>query len=276
MQPLATHLYVCITETLSLAKRAARPATFSNLGPVPDNVDSLLDSLDNSEWLQVEAVLREQTQSAASALPAGGINPGDQRAVFTLVRRIKPKRVLEIGTHLGYSTCAIALALQLNHEEGHLDSNLVSVDLRDVNDDPCAPWRRALTPRAPKDAVAAIARDIDVRFVQATSLDYLSTTADQFDLVFLDGDHAAPTVFEELHLLNGRLVPDGTVLLHDYFPDGRALWQGSLPCTGPWRAIRRLQRDGSPLRVHPMGALPWPTKLGSHRSSLAILGREKI
>jgi hypothetical protein len=38
-------------------------------------------------------------------------------------------------------------------------------------------------------------------------------------------------------------------------------------------AVRRLRQAGWPLEVLPLGDLPWPTKLGTTRTSLALLGR---
>ena len=35
---------------------------------------------------------------------ACGVNPGDRRAIFYLVRHLRPKTILEIGTHVGAST----------------------------------------------------------------------------------------------------------------------------------------------------------------------------
>jgi len=55
----------------------------------------------------------------------GGVNFGDQRAIFTLINHFKPNHVLEVGTHIGCSTVMILLGLD--------DSNrLTTVDLRDV------------------------------------------------------------------------------------------------------------------------------------------------
>ena len=39
----------------------------------------------------------------ALAIPemSGGVNPGDQRALYHLVRHFRPTSILEIGTHIG-------------------------------------------------------------------------------------------------------------------------------------------------------------------------------
>ena len=42
---------------------------------------------------------------------------------------------------------------------------------------------------------------------------------------------------------------------------------------GPQVAVQQLQRAGWSLDVLPLGDLPWPTKLGTSKTSLALLGR---
>ncbi|MBI3796762.1 MAG: hypothetical protein HY268_07320 [Deltaproteobacteria bacterium] len=37
----------------------------------------------------------------------GGVNPGDRRAIYHIIRKFKPSAVLEIGTHIGASTVHI-------------------------------------------------------------------------------------------------------------------------------------------------------------------------
>ena len=88
---------------------------------------------------------------------------------------------------------------------------------------------------------------------------------------FLDGSHLAATVYRELPRALRRLAPDGVLLLHDYFPGGRPLWQSGAVIRGPYLAARRLLSEGWPIKLQPLGRLPWPTKLGSNVTSLALV-----
>ena len=112
----------------------------------------------------------------------------------------------------------------------------------------------------------------EIEFVTGRSLEVLASRGECFDLIFLDGSHAASTVYREIPRAVEHLEPGGLVLLHDYFPALRPLWRDGNVVTGPYAATRRLQREGVPLEVLPLVALPWPTKQGSHATSLALLG----
>jgi predicted O-methyltransferase YrrM len=268
---LATHRAVCISEGIALSKLQSTRSQFRNLASACPDLASTLSTAGGNDWEAAVNAHVKSTRPFDGSEPVGGVNPGDQRAIFSLIRQFRPTSVLEVGTHLGYSTNHIALALAANLECGASSAQIVSVDVRDVNDAADAPWRIAGAPMSPRDSVAALAPSVTAEFVKEDSVTFLARTEKKFDFVFLDGDHAAPRVYQELQLLERILSAGANVLLHDYFPGGKALWGGSLPCTGPWRAITRMQSEGAPLDVTPLGALPWPTKLGSHRTSLALL-----
>ena len=57
-------------------------------------------------------------KTAVFAIPdkTGGVNPGDRRAIYYLIRKFRPRSVLEIGTHIGASTVYIAIALKQLHK----------------------------------------------------------------------------------------------------------------------------------------------------------------
>ena len=202
---------------------------------------------------------------------AGGVNSGDRRALYYLIRALKPARVLEVGTHIGASTVHIAAALRANG--GRAGAALTTVDIVNVNDPATRPWEQYGSRHAPAEMVAQLGMTNNVRFVAQPSLAYLAAPGDLFDLIFLDGDHSSATVYRELPAALLRLRPGGLVLLHDYFPNGAALWPGEPAIAGPWLGVDRLRREGARIEVLPLGELPWPTKLGSNVTSLALVSR---
>jgi predicted O-methyltransferase YrrM len=177
--------------------------------------------------------------------------------------------VLEIGTHVGGSTIHIAAALAKIGDE----PKLITVDVEDVNDAPNASWKNYGLPRSPRDALAQLGLAERVQFCATNSFDYFARRDQLFDFIFLDGDHSAATVYQELALALGHLRPGGTILLHDFFPGLRSLWSNGSVIRGPQLAVARYQREGSDIVVRPLGALPWPTKLGSNITSLALATR---
>ena len=128
--------------------------------------------------------------------------------------------------------------------------------------------------------LAAIWRDPEIETAWSAAerrvapLGLSAQPGEPFYLILLDGDHRLETVVAEIPASLGRLRPGGLLLLHDYFPQLRPLWPRGRVIDGPARAVRRLQRAGWPIKVRPLGELPWPTKEGSRRTSLALLGRE--
>ncbi|MCK9488769.1 MAG: class I SAM-dependent methyltransferase [Xanthomonadales bacterium] len=202
---------------------------------------------------------------------AGGVNRGDRRALFHLIAAFKPDEVLEIGTHIGASTVYLASALASRPGAAAPTGRLTTVDIIDVNDPAAKPWLRSGSPCSPRDLLARLELDWAVEFIAQPSLTYLSGAERKFDLIFLDGDHSAATVYQEVPKALRCLNPGGLILLHDYFPNGKPLWSNKLVRLGPWLALNRLAEEGCELRVVPFGELPWETKLGSSRSSLALI-----
>jgi predicted O-methyltransferase YrrM len=204
-------------------------------------------------------------------MTTAGVNPGDRRAIYYLIRAFRPRRVLEIGTNVGASTLHIAAAMKRNKEDNNGECSLVTVDITDVNNASDAYWKRAGLPRSPRDNIAHLGMADFVDFVTTDSLSYFDCQAMQFDFIFLDGDHAASTVYRELPRALKHLRAGGTILLHDFFPRRRPLWSDGAVVPGPSLAADRFRDEGAKVHVLPLGALPWPTKLGSNVTSLALL-----
>lgn len=260
---------------LRQVREARRERQFRALPTVSVDAGALgtMDATTLASLLGPEAVLAEWTEDHflldALQLPVmtGGVNPGDQRALHALMLGLQPKTVLEVGTHLGCSTVSLALAGR------RFGTQIVTCDIADVNDETKRPWLRYGSQLSPKALVARVGCTGSVQFRVSDSLTFLREAGPTLDLIFLDGDHAAATVYRELPLALRALRPGGFVLLHDYFPDCRPLWDDHPPLRGPFLAVERLRAEGAGLEVLPLGALPWPTRSGSTVSSLALVVR---
>lgn len=207
----------------------------------------------------------------------GGVNPGDGRAIFYLISYFKPRSVLEVGTHIGASTVHIAAALHRAQKvENKEPLKLVSIDARDVNDPISKPWLQHGTKYSPLEMINRMGCGYFAEFVTNASLDYMAGCERRYDFIFLDGDHAAKTVYREIPAALELLEKNGIILLHDYFPKLNPLWSDGSMIPGPFLAADRLMSEGNPFKVLPLGHLPWPTKLKSNITSLALLVRKTI
>jgi hypothetical protein len=168
----------------------------------------------------------------------------------------------------------LALALGRSHEAPlGFKPRLVTVDIMDVNNSVSAAWKRLGCSHSPADLMRAIGCQDLVTFVTSPSVPYLQSCTERFDLIFLDGDHYSTTVYQEFPAALRLLNPGGVILLHDYFPDLQPLWSDGAVIPGPDLAIGRLRGEHVAIAARPFGALPWPTKLGSTVSSLAVVSR---
>jgi len=197
----------------------------------------------------------------------GGVNPGDRRALYFLIMALKPRNVLEVGTHIGSSTIFIAAALKKLNENG----KLTTVDIVDVNDPVRGSWKKIGMHMSPANFAAELGLLDLIRFHKGLSLDFMNTTDQRFDFIFLDGDHKANAVYEELASALPLLCEKGLVLLHDYYPNGKPLYPHCVAMIGPFLALRRIQKENPIIEVVPLGELPWPTKQGTNMTSLALV-----
>lgn len=221
----------------------------------------------NDEWSAISAA----TEAFGISQAPSGVNDGDRRAIWQLVRGLGVHSVLEVGTSIGASTIHFAQALKRNADETGKPVQLVSVDIEDMNDPASARHVRLGLPHSPRAMLAQLGCDGFTRFEVADSTVFLQTCPERFDLIFLDGDHGEQTVYRELPAALRLLNPGGVILLHDYFPDGKPLWSHKGALTGPWIAIRRLLAEGAGFTVLPLGALEWETKRGTTLTTLALV-----
>ena len=186
----------------------------------------------------------------------GSINSGDRCAIYSLVRRFQPRRVLEIGTHVGGSTAYIAKALSTDQPGGRLP-RLITVDVEDVNDHEVRMWEQCGAQASPRDVLAKLGCSHIVEFVVSSSTKFLERTTGRYDFIFLDGSHEADMIYREIVGSLRLLTPGGCILLHDFFPNGKRLWRDGAVVPGPFLAVRRLRSDGAGVDAIPLGSLPW-------------------
>lgn len=203
----------------------------------------------------------------------GGVNPGDRKALYYLLCHFKPKSILEVGTHIGASTLHIASALYKTQVKQGQHVDFTTVDIRDVNCTKEKPWLNYGTKFSPLEMIAKFGYDQFTTFKAGMSLDLIKTTSETFDFIFLDGDHSGGTVYQEIPAALNILNKNGVILLHDYFPNMKPLWSNGSLVEGPYLATERLINEGANIKVIPLGNLPWPTKLGTNITSLALLVR---
>ena len=197
-----------------------------------------------------------------------GVNPGDRRALYYLVAALKPENVLEVGTHIGASTLYIACALKrLN------SGRITTVDILDVNHPTQGVWKKLGLKKSPAEFARELGSLDRIEFHTQPSIEFMNSTRQRFDFVFLDGYHGARTVYEEVSAVLKLLKKDGVLLLHDYYPGGKALYAGEPAIGGPFQALHRIRKENQTIEVLPLGDLPWPTKHGSKVTSLALVAR---
>ena len=259
-------------DKIYLAKLPITKIVTTNLATYQN--DNFLSSImNNTNFHGKWACIKNELATLLLPENTGGVNSGDQRAIAYLIWKYKPKKVLEIGTHIGCSSVHISAALRELDEK---NSSLVTVDIRDVNDEKIKPWLFYKSPMSPKSLIEKIGFSDNVNFITQTSLDFLKKTNEKFDFIFLDGGHSSSLVYQELPLASKLLNENGIILLHDYYPNNIAIWNNKSIIPGPYMATQRFINEGNDIIITPLGELPWETKRNSNYTSLAICLKKNL
>lgn len=185
--------------------------------------------------------LREDTQKLNTA--AMQIAPEQGQFMHFLVKLLKVRDALEVGTFTGYSSISIATALP---ESGRLiccDQNVEWTDIAKKY------WRKA-----------GIADKVELRLGPAVaSLDHLIAEKKQFDFIFVDADKNNYINYYERAMQ--LLRPDGLILIDNVFFGGgvaaedNQITRERLPATRSVRAFnaRLANESGIEICMLPIG-----------------------
>lgn len=129
------------------------------------------------------------------------------RLLEMIVRMLRPRRVLEIGTFTGYSALSMAAGLE---EDARLDTIEVDDELEEM--------AQSYFDRSPHGS--------KIRLHIGSALEVAPTLDTQFDLVFIDGDKREYPAYYRMLLGDDSgkaLVHSGTILIAD-----NILWSGKV------------------------------------------------
>lgn len=207
-QALAARVIVHCHEALGMSER--NPVYFNpdnRVAPYP--VNPVIQKMES-----------DSTSFPQSVVPEVG------RALYTMVRLVRPKLMIETGTFVGYSAMCIAQAMEENGF-GHLHSFDLFLD-----------FERYASPVIGK---VRDAHEIVTRHLNEAGLHHrvtlhkgdsstgiksvFGTTAGQVEMAFIDGGHLLKETLRDWQAVDAVLAEGGIVMLHDTFPDNCG-WMG--------------------------------------------------
>jgi predicted O-methyltransferase YrrM len=151
------------------------------------------------------------------------------RGLLAEVRRLRPRRILEIGSSAGGT-------LFLWTRAATDDATIVSIDLPAGGlDDPeeAERLRRFERFRRGRQRLYLLRADSHAGLTQRRLAEILGGQA--LDFLFIDGDHSYDGVRRDFDDYTALVRPDGLVALHDVHPHSRG-WGGDVPRF--WREVR--------------------------------------
>jgi predicted O-methyltransferase YrrM len=176
-------------------------------------------------WAEIDTVLKWAAKHIPYIKRQVAVYQGAILAYYAHNYNRSGARFLEIGTAIGYSACVMATAAPLarittlNPKNGEFEKAVKNLRVRS-----------------------------NVHVVKKTSQEFwLDGGSEQYDMIFVDGDHAYNMVLHDAQFFN-RLKPGGLIIFHDYSPDGSAR-----PSHGSFEALNDLQEKHRKFDVKVIG-----------------------
>ncbi len=204
-----------------------------------------------------------QLQKESHVFP-GSVCPAAGNILYSLVRLLAPRLVIETGTLFGFSCLCLGQALKDNGDGGRL----VAFDLfPDKNYPALAPGQTGFEYVSGIVAQAGLSDTITLQQGNSpqTIAAYFDVNNDatvpvpdpvaaKIDLAFIDGDHFIRGCVEDFRAVDKHLAPGGIIVLHDTDPAASG-WMG------PRFLLERL-RDAKLNDAYEVMNLPTTDKLG--------------
>jgi predicted O-methyltransferase YrrM len=159
-------------------------------------------------------VNRTLKRMASDPEAEGHSDVGVQNLIFSLAVSLRPRRVLEVGTHIGMGAVIIGHALKRNAY-----GKLITLE-------PGAHYRRIAAKHLASAGVADRVTIVGHYSYEEPCKELLQTEG-PFELIFIDGAHDYEAALHDIELCANLLCPNGIMVLHDV-----GLHSGSFDGTG--------------------------------------------
>jgi len=158
---------------------------------------------------------------------AGSVHPIVGRWLYSLVRLIRPRTVVETGSWIGYSALCIGQALEDNGGGGHLHSFDVFGNRPGWGSPITGPCEDSFAVASAHAQHANLAHRVTFHRGDS-SLTIREVFKDKnacIDLAYIDGDHRLEGVVRDWRVVDELIAEGGLMLLHDTNPDPTG-WYG--------------------------------------------------
>lgn len=159
-----------------------------------------LDPVELAEYAKEDTIGGYHADESQRQWPVGSLWAVEGQILYALVRALKPKLCLELGTYHGCSATHIASAIKRNDNGGWL----VCVD--NGHDAPHAPAIGHLIPDSVRDVIELVDKDI---------VEYVKSAAGWVGFIYEDGFHSLEQVEAVWHEIQRLLIPGGVAVSHD-------------------------------------------------------------
>ena len=168
------------------------------------------------------------------------LDPESGELVYSIVRLLKPKIAVEIGTFKGYAAICVGQALEDNNK-----GKLYTIDPVEMEIVKIAIRKSGLKNR--------------IEYVVDYSENVISKlNLKEIDFAMIDGDHSYESVKKDFELIKDLISKGGTVVFHD------TIW-----FEGPKKVVEEIKKTGE------YEVITFPTRVGTDKNGKVCLSKKE-